>query len=99
MLFYCPGCDAVHGVNNAWQFNNDYEKPTFSPSVLVRTGHYSPEHKSDQCWCTYNITHKDDPAPYRCAICHSFVKEGKIQFLSDCSHSLADQTVDLPEFD
>lgn len=29
--------------------------------------------------------------------CHSFVKDGKIQFLSDCEHALAGQTVDLPE--
>lgn len=29
-------------------------------------------------------------------ICHSFVKEGYIQFLSDCTHSLNDQTVPLP---
>lgn len=31
-------------------------------------------------------------------ICHSFVTDGKIQFLSDCTHSLAGQTVDLDEF-
>lgn len=30
-------------------------------------------------------------------VCHSFIKDGKIQFLADCSHSLAGQTVDLPE--
>ena len=29
--------------------------------------------------------------------CHSFVRDGKIQFLSDCSHHLAGQTVDVPE--
>lgn len=29
--------------------------------------------------------------------CHSFVRDGKIQFLSDCTHSMAGQTVDLPE--
>jgi len=29
--------------------------------------------------------------------CHSFVTDGKIQFLNDCSHELAGQTVDLPE--
>jgi hypothetical protein len=29
--------------------------------------------------------------------CHSFVREGKIEFLSDCFHSLAGQTVELPE--
>ncbi len=27
--------------------------------------------------------------------CHSFVTDGKIQFLSDCHHALAGQTVDL----
>jgi hypothetical protein len=31
------------------------------------------------------------------ARCHSFVTDGKIQFLGDCTHSLANQTVDLPE--
>jgi hypothetical protein len=31
--------------------------------------------------------------------CHSLVKGGKIQFLDDCFHSLAGQTVDLPDWD
>lgn len=31
-------------------------------------------------------------------ICHSFIKDGKIQFLNDCTHELAGQTVDLEEF-
>ncbi|PRY10275.1 hypothetical protein CLV24_1143 [Pontibacter ummariensis] len=30
-------------------------------------------------------------------LCHSFVRDGKIQFLSDCTHKLAGQTVELPE--
>lgn len=30
--------------------------------------------------------------------CHSFVKEGKIQFLPDCWHKLAGQTVELPDY-
>lgn len=29
--------------------------------------------------------------------CHSFVTDGQIKFLADCSHSMAGQTVDLPE--
>jgi hypothetical protein len=33
------------------------------------------------------------------SICHSFVTDGRIQFLNDCTHSLAGQTVDLPDFD
>ena len=32
-------------------------------------------------------------------ICHSFVRDGQIQFLGDCTHTLAGQTVDLPELD
>lgn len=29
-------------------------------------------------------------------ICHSFVTDGRIQFLTDSTHALAGQTVDLP---
>ena len=29
-------------------------------------------------------------------VCHSFVREGRIEFLGDCTHVLAGQTVDLP---
>ncbi|MFY9141451.1 DUF6527 family protein [Sulfuricurvum sp.] len=32
--------------------------------------------------------------PYRC---HSFVNDGVVQFLSDCSHELVGQTVELVE--
>lgn len=33
------------------------------------------------------------------AVCHSFVTNGRIQFLGDCTHALAGQTVDLPEIE
>ena len=29
--------------------------------------------------------------------CHSFITDGNIQFLSDCTHPLAGKTVELPE--
>jgi len=38
----------------------------------------------------------DPPVPKRC---HSFIKEGRIQFLSDCTHALADQTVEIPDWE
>ena len=31
--------------------------------------------------------------------CHSFIKDGNIEFLSDCFHSLAGKTVEIPNFD
>jgi len=80
---WCPGCDEHHAVpitkpsngnGVAWTFNGDEEKPTLSPSILVR-------HKRDN------------------TVCHSFITDGKIQFLSDSTHKLAGQTVELPEVD
>ena len=41
VLFFCPGCQCGHKVTVAgdvqpvWSWNNSYESPTFSPSVLV----------------------------------------------------------------
>ncbi len=37
-----------------------------------------------------------DHAPSRY---HSFVRDGKIQFLSDCHHTLAGQTVEIPDWE
>jgi hypothetical protein len=30
--------------------------------------------------------------------CHSFVTDGRIRFLDDCTHNMRGQTVELPEF-
>lgn len=32
-------------------------------------------------------------------ICHSYVRNGQMQFLGDCDHALAGQTVDIPDWD
>jgi hypothetical protein len=31
-------------------------------------------------------------------VCHSFITDGFIRFLSDCTHELKDQTVEIPEW-
>lgn len=31
--------------------------------------------------------------------CHSFIKEGMIQFLPDSTHKLAGQTVEIPDWE
>jgi hypothetical protein len=88
--FWCPGCDEMHVVRvpphpHAWGFNGNGDAPTFTPSVLT--------------WRDAN----PDAAPgfekYREAYrCHSFVTDGRIQFLGDCTHDKAGQTVELPDF-
>jgi hypothetical protein len=106
-MFWCPGCKDTHAVNVAahpngnrpvWGFNGDTVNPTFTPSLLVRSGHFAPGHPGPECWCTYNQKHPDDPAPYVCQQCHTFITNGMIQFLGDCSHHLVGQTVPMPPF-
>lgn len=40
-----------------------------------------------------------DGVPKKQHVCHSFVRAGRIEFLPDCTHALAGQTVDLPEIE
>ncbi len=104
LMFWCPGCQGAHAVKvegpgPCWGFNGDYEKPTFTPSVPVQSGHYIPGHRGPDCWCTYNAKHPDKPRVFECTVCHSFVTNGRIQFLGDSTQALAGQTVPLPPFD
>lgn len=93
--FWCPGCKEMHVVGPGWKFNGNYDRPTFSPSVLVTSGHYLASHKQGEpCWCTYAAEHPDQITP-KCFRCHSFVIDGQIQFLGDCTHELAGKTVPL----
>jgi hypothetical protein len=34
-IAYCPGCDSHHLFDRRWNFNGNFDKPTFSPSMLV----------------------------------------------------------------
>jgi hypothetical protein len=90
--FWCPGCDDDHVINVSgvgrpnWTYNGNPEAPTFTPSILV----------------TYNGSDagQTDEDGFRAppAVCHSFVTDGRIQFLGDCTHALAGQTVNIPEW-
>lgn len=95
--FQCPGCGKDHCLPikgpGAWGFNGDASKPTLTPSILangvkVKIG---PDGKWDG---EFERGPDGEPLP---SVCHSFVTDGRIQFLMDCNHSLAGQTVDLPE--
>lgn len=94
MSFMCPGCELMHVVNidgpkgPRWTWNGSYIKPTFSPSVLV-TGFKPSDDPAE-----FDDATKDKPFT-----CHSFVVDGNIQYLNDCSHKLAGRTVPLPGSD
>ena len=88
-----------------WGWDGDAENPTLTPSVLVTTGHYCaprdtpPASGSYGCWCTF---YDEFPAiegehKFKCGICHTFITDGQVQFLSDCTHEYAGQTLPLPD--
>lgn len=83
--FDCPGCAVTHIVPTtgltAWEFNGNFDRPTLMPSILVYDHDIMLE----------------DGTKGRTFRCHSYVTDGRIQFLGDCTHPLAGKTVDLPE--
>lgn len=84
----CPGCKTSHvvpvdGPNAAsprWTWNQDRNRPTLEPSVLVHA-HDDIDEDGDRI-----VTPR----------CHVFIRDGRIQFLGDCTHALAGQTVEIP---
>ena len=86
--FFCPGCLCAHGFNAfknqepRWQFNGDMYKPTITPSIKI-TGHLGRR-----------ATDKER----QYGVCHSVIKDGMIEFQSDCTHNLAAHTVSLEPF-
>ncbi len=94
LAFRCPGCKEIHQINVGngpgprWTYNQNPDRPTFMPSILVTWSEPSdvPEEFDD--------TSKDKQLR-----CHSYVTDGQIQFLSDCTHDLVNQTVPLPAWE
>lgn len=93
--FKCPGCDDMHVVptkgDHAWTWNGSVDLPTIQPSLIVRRGHFTPNHKpDDECWCGKDYG-------YTCYQCHSTIADGVITFCPDSSHALSGQSVPLAE--
>lgn len=93
-MFWCPGCKQYHGPkvkgDGPWEWNGDRDKPTFSPSILVRWTRTPNDSDLDRIMAGEVVKPVD-------VVCHSFVRNGMIEFLSDCTHKLAGQTVPLKD--
>lgn len=89
--FWCPGCDDLHMVSEAWQVTGAGESLTISPSVLV----YERQKLINEGleWDALLAPENKVTTPR----CHSFVRNGHIEFLNDSTHELAGQTVAVPE--
>ena len=80
--FYCQGCHSDHGI---WITKRNRKGAIWIFDGNLDKPTISP---SINCGCD------DHQVNYRC---HFFIKAGMIEFLSDCTHSLAGQTVEMEE--
>jgi hypothetical protein len=82
--FWCPGCDSIHVIRT-------------KPNGWAWDGNVDAPTISPSILVTYDgkDAGQADAPPSRC---HSFVKAGRIEFLSDCTHALAGKTVAVPDW-
>lgn len=94
-MIFCPACKSGHQFDQRWTFNGDEQRPTFRASMLVRWTTAEPPVTPENL-----AEYQRAPWPQQKVekVCHSFVTDGKIEFLADCTHALASQTVPLEPF-
>jgi len=80
--FYCPACKENHQIALS---ENDCGFPIWNWNNNADNPTISPSIKVEYRGADKNT------------VCHSFVREGKIQFLSDCTHELAGKTIPLDD--
>ncbi len=85
-IFYCPGCEEAH----SYQVDS---KPGSARWWKYDGNHESPTF-SPSLLLKRNLSDYEGCGPR----CHLFLKAGKLEFLGDCEHKLAGQTVDLPVY-
>lgn len=87
VAFHCPGCNSRHLI---------YTGPGSGPRWMW-DGNVDRPTFSPSIRVSYD-GRDAGTAGAPPALCHSFVTEGRIQFLGDCTHALAGQTVDMVPF-
>lgn len=85
LWMWCPGCELAHRVEMVGE-SGDVPPVAWEWDGNLDAPTISP---SILTWGT----HKGDGSERRC---HSFVRAGQWEFLSDSTHALAGQTVPLP---
>lgn len=108
IAFWCPGCGTSHQIGVeaparvVWGFNGNGDRPTFTPSIFVRGVRIEGgSEEIERIIDSYKLPEEREAmlADRRInTVCHSFVTDGRIQFLGDCTHALAGQTVEMPEW-
>lgn len=84
LMFTCPGCAEMHGNDgiHILPVNTTLVQPSWDWDGDLEFPTISPS----------ILTGKGGPQR-----CHSFLRNGNFQFLSDSTHSLAGRTVEMPD--
>ena len=82
LKFFCPACGKIHIVSVGPR------------SFWQERWTWNGDPEKPTIRASVLVTTK---LPDRETRCHSFVTDGKIQYLADCTHELAGKTIELPE--
>lgn len=85
-MFHCSGCKFEHGL---WLDPNHSDGNSWNWNGDVHKPTISP---------SILVSWNEGPEQKK-QVCHSFIKEGRIQYLGDCTHHLSGQTIDLPDYE
>ena len=90
--FWCPGCNRHHFAKKSiW--NIDLKTNTLHPSYLIQGVNSSDEWETDK---NDDFIFENGRAKgSHDTRCHSFVRNGTIQYLTDCTHKLSGKTVPM----
>lgn len=81
VAFDCPGCGMMHMLN----IDPAKARPRWEFNGDIEKPTITPSILARWTW---GPTHEK-------RVCHSFVTDGRIRFLGDCTHALAGKTVDM----
>lgn len=82
--YWCPGCDALHCISIRPHTQDNGAGWEFSGTLECPT--YSPS----------QLTTWERGPERKKFVCHTFIRAGRIEFLSDCTHDLKGRTLPLP---
>jgi hypothetical protein len=89
MAHWCPACEEIHIFHtkrtengSCWRWNGNIIHPTFMPSMVIT--------------CLDPIEGKPRDRWPLVSRCHYWLKNGKLEFLTDCTHRFKGITVSLP---
>lgn len=80
--FHCPGCGCGHRF---WAGNKNPSVPNWNFNGDVERPTISPSHR---------VVGGNEHGK---TICHSFIKDGNIEYLLDCTHALKGRTIPMED--